>query len=133
MTHLYTILIGGTVIPGGGQPECSAIAWAEDMVIAVGTDDDVRAISRGDSHFVDLHGAFVVPLGKDGEPSWPVEASLEVGDPADLALLASDPRPGSARSPADLAVQALAIVRGGRVVSGALPGSSHGDADAYSE
>jgi hypothetical protein len=115
VTHLYTLLLGGTVIPGGGQPDVSAVAWAGDIVIALGSDEDVRAISRGDSHFVDLRGAFVVPLG---------EGTLEVGGPADLAVLSGDPRIAGARSPADPAVQTLAVVRGGRVVSGALPRAS---------
>jgi predicted amidohydrolase YtcJ len=103
VTHLYTLLLGGTVIPGGGQPDVSAIAWAGDIVIALGSDEDVRAISRGDSYFVDLRGAVVVPLE---------EATLEVGGPADLAVLSADPR------------KTLAVVRGGRVVSGALPRAS---------
>jgi predicted amidohydrolase YtcJ len=103
VTHLYTLLLGGTVIPGGGQPEVSAIAWAGDMVIALGSDADVRAISRGDSHFVDLAGALVVPLG---------EGTLEVGGPADMAVLSADQR------------KTLAVVRGGRLVSGALPRAS---------
>jgi len=132
VTHQYTILFDAVVIPGGGQPDCSAIAWAEDIVIALGSDEDVRAISRGDSHFVDLRGAFVVPL-VEHDPAWPVEAVLEVGGPADLAVFSTNPRLGGVQSPADLAVQTVAIVRGGRLVSGSLPGASHGDDDAYSE
>jgi predicted amidohydrolase YtcJ len=104
VTHEYTILLGGTVIPGGGAPEATAIAWAHDTVLLVGSDDDVRAISRGDSHFVDLDGRFVVPLG---EP-------LGAGSRADLAVLKQDPR--SAKSPPE----PLAVVRAGHVIEGRL-------------
>ena len=106
MTHEYTLLVGGTVIPGGGQPDVSAIAWAHDTVLLVGSDDAVRAISRGDSHEFDLAGRFVVPLDVGG--------TLEVGGPADLTVLSSDPR--TAPSPP----LTVAIVRAGRVVEGAL-------------
>ena len=87
MTHEYTLLIGGTVIPGGGEPDVTAIAWAEGTVLALGSDTDVRALSRGDSYVVDLRGAVVVPLGRDPEPGWPTEATLEIGGRADLAIL----------------------------------------------
>ncbi|MEP7378019.1 MAG: hypothetical protein ABI725_00495 [Chloroflexota bacterium] len=98
MTHEYTILFGGTVLAGAEAPVCSAICWAHDTVLLLGTDAEARAVSRGDSHFIDLHGAFVVPL----------EGKLEVGGPADLAVVASDPRVG--------AFQTLATVRSGRFV-----------------
>ena len=92
MTHRYTLLVRGTVISGGGEPDVSAIAWAEDTVLALGSDDDVRAVSRGDSHVIDLAGACVVPLGDGSEgphgldASWTPEATLEVGGRADLAI-----------------------------------------------
>lgn len=114
MTHLYTVLVGGTVIPGGGEPDVSAICWAGDTVLALGTDDEVRGISRGDSHLVDLEGAFVVPFGD----------VLEVGGRADLVVLTGDPRVAAARSPAGLGPATVAIISGGLVVSGALPGAS---------
>lgn len=137
MTHLYTLLVGGTVIPGGDKPDASAIAWAADTVIAIGGDEEIRAISRGDSHLIDLRGAIVVPLaaaGKDADATWPADATLEVGGRADLAVLNSDPRRAHARAHArpatDSTPRALALVRGGRIVKGALPGASaHGDHD----
>ncbi len=112
MTHEYTILLGGTVIPGADEPDAQAIAWARDMVLLVGSDEDVRSISRGDSHFVELGGAFVVPLGEADEPAWPPTTSLEPGTPASFAILDADPRAGPTRT--------LAIVRAGRVVEGSL-------------
>ena len=108
MTHEYTILFGGTVIPGGDKADASAIAWAHDTVLLIGSDDDVRAISRGDSHFVDLNGAYVVPLG----------VTLETGGPADMAVTDADPR----TSPTP--PRTLAIVRAGLVVKGSLGGLS---------
>jgi len=90
-------------------------------VIALGSDDDVRATSRSDSHVIDLGGACVVPLGEGPEARWPPEAVLEVGGRADLAVLPSDPR--GSDTPAGQRLSALAVVRGGRVVAGRLPGS----------
>lgn len=116
MTHEYTLLTGGRVIRGASRAEATAIAWAADTILAIGSDEEVRAISRGDSHFVDLAGNLVVPLGADEGVRWPLEGILEVGGRADLAVLAAD---------ADLASQGLkvlAVVKGGRVVNGALPG-----------
>ena len=110
MTHEYTILHGGVVIPGGGAPDARAICWAGDTVLLVGSDADALAISRGDSHFIDLAGAVVAAMADD--------ARLEVGAPADFAVLATDPRLGP--------TQTLALVRGGRVVDGELPGALGG-------
>ncbi len=49
MTHFYTLLLGGTVVTGGDEPDVTAIAWAEDTILALGSDDDVRAV-------YELHG-----------------------------------------------------------------------------
>ena len=83
MTHRYTLLIRGTVISGRDEPDVSAIAWAADTVIALGSDDDVRGTSRGDSHVIDLGGASVVALGEGPDARWPPDATLEVGGRAD--------------------------------------------------
>ena len=109
MTHEYTILHGGTVLIGEGRPDCTAIAYAGDTVLFIGSDDYARGISRGDSHFVDLAGAFVAPGAE----------SLEVGGPANLAVLDGDPRLASAKT--------LALIRAGHVVSGTLPGGTRAD------
>jgi predicted amidohydrolase YtcJ len=126
VTHEYTLLIGGTVITGGDGPDATAIAWAEDTILAVGTDDEVRAISRGDSHLVDLQGAFVVPLARDADAGGASvgsgEAVLEVGARADMAVLARDPRPGPGEDAKAAPEPPLARIRGGRVVAGRLPG-----------
>jgi hypothetical protein len=98
VTHEYTLLVGGRVIRGDDAPDATAIAWAADTILAIGSDDEVRAISRGDSHVVDLAGATVMPPESG--------TALEPGGPADLAILADG--------------RAVAVVRGGRVVSGSL-------------
>jgi hypothetical protein len=108
VTHEYTLLVGGRVLPGGDAPAATAIAWAGDTVLALGSDEEVRAISRGDSHVVDLRGATVIPMPPDVEATSPTSATLEVGGRADLAILRDD-RP-------------IAVVRGGILVSGSLPG-----------
>ncbi len=118
VTHEYTVLHGGLVLPGDGVPAVRAIAWAADAVLAMGTDEEVRAISRGDSRFVDLAGRVVIPLAPDVPPSWPTPATLEVGGPASLAILETDPRRGGeGASP----LQPVAVVRNGRLVSGSFP------------
>lgn len=122
MTHEYTLLVGGTVLPGGGEPDVSAIAWAGGTILALGTDHDVRTLSRGDSRVVDLRGAAVVPLAPDAGVAWPVDARLEVGGPADLAVLDRDPRTVPDSTGSDAPVRVRALVRGGRVLSGSLAG-----------
>jgi predicted amidohydrolase YtcJ len=132
MTHLYTVLVGGTIIPGRGQPDAAAIAWAEGIVIALGSDDAVRAVSRGDSDLLDLQGAIVIPLAPGSDAGWPVSVTLEVGGPADLAILSRDPREAEAEPSVDLEADVLALIRGGRLVQGTLPsGSAHAGGDDH--
>jgi predicted amidohydrolase YtcJ len=119
VTHEYTLLVGGTIIPGGAERDATAIAWAEGTVLAIGSDDEVRAISRGDSAMLELNGATVIPLAPGAAAAWPVDAALEVGGPADLAVLRADPRRGATLS-------VLALVRAGHVVAGTLPGLAAG-------
>ncbi|HEX6127433.1 MAG TPA: hypothetical protein VF071_00230 [Candidatus Limnocylindria bacterium] len=115
MTHLYSLLVGGLVLPGVGRPDATTIAWAEGIILAVGSDEEVRAISRGDSQTLDLGGAMVIPLATDGNPRWPTDAVLEVGGPADMAVLRRDPRDGRP-------LEVTALIRGGRLILGTLPG-----------
>ena len=119
MSHRYTLSIRGTVISGRDGPDVTAIAWAADTVIALGS-DEVRGTSRGSSHVIDLAGSGVVALWERPDVLWPPDATLEVGGRADLAVLESDPRRMDA--PAGQGMSALAVVRGGRVVAGRLPG-----------
>lgn len=97
MTHEYVIASGGRVIgaataahdmasPDAPAPAPTAIAWAADRVLAVGSDDDVRTIPRGDSTFIDLRGYAVTPADS-GEV-------LEPGSPADLACWRGEPGVG---------------------------------------
>jgi len=113
MSHRYTLLLGGTILPAADEPPASAMAWAEGVVLAIGSDESVRGISRGDSTFVDLAGRFVVPLGPSDTPAWPPVARLEIGGAADLAVLANDPRTAGPGKP-------VAVIRAGHVVAGSL-------------
>ncbi len=106
MTHEYTILIGGVVIPGGSSRTCTAIAWAADTILALGSDEVVLGISRGDSAVVRLEGLVVTPLA-DGDV-------LEVGGPADFAVLAAGARYADGAP--------VAVIRGGHIAEGELPG-----------
>jgi hypothetical protein len=105
MTHEYTLLLGATILPGGGAPACEALAWAAGTILALGSEAEIRAISRGDSYVMEATGRFVVPLG----------ATLEVGDPADLVVLAVDPRRGGIGAAGR---DRVAVIRGGHVVEG---------------
>jgi predicted amidohydrolase YtcJ len=107
MTHEYTLLLGATVLPGGGRAACEALAWAGGTILALGSDAEIRAISRGDSQVLEAAGAFVVPLS---DP-------IEVGDPADLRVLGADPRLADPGEP-------LAVIRSGHVVEGRLGAAS---------
>ncbi len=128
MTHEYVIALNGHVEPDpGGESEETALAWAESAILAVGPDDVVRAISRGDSHFLDLCGCLVTPL-----PDAPSQADSLIREEhargAEVArllvesgLLSGDAslEPGA---PADLAFWdesgLVAIVRDGRFIDG---------------
>ena len=122
MTHEYTLLLGGTVITGRSGPDVAAIAWAADTVLALGTEMEVRSISRGDSHVVRIPGRFVAPLAAGAGGAWPADATLELGGPADLVVLDRDPRVAADDGGSDggdsQPVQVVAIVRAGRVETG---------------
>jgi predicted amidohydrolase YtcJ len=111
MTHEYTVATNGIVLGGSTRGTATALAWAEDTILAVGDDTTVRAVSRGDSTFVDLAGR-AVSAGLDpadateqmreavrrGDRELGV-AALEPGSPADLLIWSHDPRgldPGGA-------------------------------------
>lgn len=139
VTHEYVIGLGGRIL---FTPDTAptAIAWAADRVLAVGSDAAVRAISRGDSVFIDLAGCVVTPL--PGEPARadvmpdpstiaaadpdaletelieagavPLEATLEPGSPADLAFW----QPGAADTTDGPRFRLTAVVRGGAFTAG---------------
>jgi predicted amidohydrolase YtcJ len=104
VTHEYTLLLGGTVLPGGGRPACEAIAWADGTILALGSEREIRALSRGDSTVLRAYAAFVAPL----------HGTLEIGVPADLAIHERDPRRGDPGPP-------RAVIRAGHVTEGELP------------
>ena len=95
-------------------------------MIGLGSDEAMRGVSRGDSWFVDLEGATVVPLG-DGDPAWPVDATLEVGGRADLVILTTGPAP-ALRGPSRAILGASAVHSAtGVSCAGSLPRRPAGD------
>jgi selenocysteine lyase/cysteine desulfurase len=104
MTHEYVIAIGGVIARPARQADApaSAIAWAADRIIALGSDDAVRAISRGDSTVIDLRGCRVTALDAGG--------SIELGDMANLAIWPAATDPASS--------EPVATVRAGAFTSG---------------
>jgi hypothetical protein len=109
VTHEYVIASGGRIVPG--REGDTAIAWAADHVLAVGEDDVVRAMSRGDSTFLDLAGCLVTALPGDPRQADALVSGLVLeaeadGDPVALlartGLLDRDAILGPG-SPADLA------------------------------
>ncbi len=119
MTHEYTCLLGGHVATGAGV-EATAIAWAHDTILAIGSDASVRGISRGDSAFVDLDGAWVVAVDANGDPVGMDASTLAVGGPADLAVV---------RLHAGGPMKVMAVVRHGHVIAGALSSIAGPDID----
>jgi hypothetical protein len=126
----------GRVAPGSQRP--TAVAWAADRILALGSDDEVRAISRGDSHMLDLRGRAVTPLPAEpaeaelrlrravqrGQPFEPddvlrpllapgADPQLAVGGRADLAIWSRDPRELAVEQASDLRIER--VVRGGRL------------------
>ncbi len=144
MTHEYVIALGGTILCAGsaGATVATAMAWAADSILAVGPDDAVGAISRGDSIFLDLAGAAVSPAPTDPRPAEDLlraavasgdpfdagellmraglierDARLEPGGRCDLAFWSRDPGKMATESAPELRI--IAIVRAG--------GFTHGD------
>jgi hypothetical protein len=149
VTHEYVIGLGGRIEPRGpvpGEAAHTAIGWAADRVLAVGSDDVVRSISRGDSTFLGLRGCVVTALPDDpvradvlvrratraGDPDLDIgallidagllysDAILEPGSPADLAFWgassASGAPDGASEGPAERRL--VAVVRGGAFTEG---------------
>ena len=145
MTHEYVIAVGGRIEPDTVDHESrasTAVAWAADHVLAVGPDDTVRSISRGDSTFLDLGGCIVTPLPLDAAradalvrkatlASGPEidlaallmdagllerDSALAPGSPADLAFWGREP--GGQQSDRQTSLRLVAIVRDGAFTEG---------------
>jgi predicted amidohydrolase YtcJ len=108
VTHHYTVLHGGTVLtldealpsdaatralrradlPDAAGRRATAICFAHDRVLAVGSDADVLALAGWGTRVVDLHGRCVVPgfVDPHAHPLWEGVAAGEpsLDDAADL-------------------------------------------------
>ncbi len=141
MTHQYVIALGGRVLGSDseGEPVATAIGWAAGGVLAVGSDTDVRSISRGDSTFIDVRGCIITQA-----PADPIEAQhavqgvtgagselerlertrkagllgeggpLEPGSRADLAFWGVGSAPAGSSAP----LRIVALVRAGAFTTG---------------
>jgi hypothetical protein len=145
VTHEYVIGLGGRIERRGpvtGDIPPTAIAWAADRVLAVGPDEVVRSISRGDSTFLELGGCVVTALPDDtgraealvreasvaggsdldlgalliGAGLLHSDAVLEVGSPADMAFWGAGPRSGDPVGRAEIGL--VAVVRDGAFTEG---------------
>lgn len=128
MTHEYVIAVNGQVEPSTlDDGEGTAVGWSGGTVLAVGPDDVVRAISRGDSLFLDLCGCVVTPLPEGPSQADSLIREMHLSGP-DIAraLVECGLLPGDATiepgAPADLAFWdhdgLVAIVRGGHFTDG---------------
>ena len=59
MSYIFTNGNIYTVNPN--QPRASAIAIANDRIVAIGSDAEIKAIHLPDAQHIDLNGAFVMP------------------------------------------------------------------------
>jgi hypothetical protein len=138
MTHEYVIAYNGIVEPRRHEA-ATAVGWAAEALLAVGSDATVRSISRGDSTFIDLDGCVVTALPSDvgladalvratTDPGLDIGrlltneglidpgATLEPGSPADLAFWGLAPDPGSPDG--RIVLHLLATVREGHFTEG---------------
>ena len=90
MTHEYVIALNGLVATSAPGPEPAvAVGWAAEAVLAVGSNETVGAISRGDSTFLDVLGCVITPLPDD--PARADQVIRESTDPgADIAKLLAE-------------------------------------------
>ena len=132
MTHEYVIAVNGKVGPlAPGVDNATAVGWAAHAVLAVGPDAMVRAISRGDSTFVDLQGCVVTPLPTDLERAVALvheasDADVDIGALLMEMELLNEGTAIEPGSPADLACwnisegsrRLVAVVRAGAFTEG---------------
>jgi hypothetical protein len=144
MTHEYVIAVRGRIEPRRSDlhgAQSTAVGWAADAVLAVGSDELVCSISRGDSTFLDLGGCVVTALPSEPEQadtlvrestaaaSGDIDigalligagllesgAALEAGSPADLAFWGAGP---DATGNSQAAYRLLATVQAGAFTTG---------------
>ena len=113
MTHHYTVLHGGHILtldgarptdgatravgdeglPDAAGRRATAICYAHERILAVGTDDEIRSLAGPDSAVVDLHGRAVLPgfVEPHAHPYWE-------GLVAGMALIAGRERRAALRA-----------------------------------
>ena len=113
MTHHYTVLFGGTIltfegalptdtasrvrgdpgVPDAAGRRATAICYAHERILAVGSDEEMLALAGPDSHVVDLRGRAVLPgfVEPHAHPYWE-------GFVAGMALVAGRERRAAIRS-----------------------------------
>lgn len=70
--HADRIFVGGRIWTGDdGQPQAQALAVSGDAILAVGSNEEIRALARPDTAVVELEGRLVVPGFQDSHLHFP--------------------------------------------------------------
>jgi predicted amidohydrolase YtcJ len=70
--HADRIFVNGKIwTADNAQPQAQALAIAGDKILAVGSDDQIKALAASDTAVVDLHGRLVVPGFQDSHLHFP--------------------------------------------------------------
>jgi len=97
VTHHYTVLHGGVVltldgalpadrasvaagVPDAAGRRATAVAYAHERILAVGSDDEILPLAGPDSHVFDLRGLVVVPGFQDAH-AHPLGEGIDAGRP----------------------------------------------------
>ena len=77
--HVDRIFLNGKIWTGDdAQPAAQALAIADDKLVAVGTNTDIKKLASDDTAIVDLHGRLVVPGFQDSHLHFPGPSIHEV-------------------------------------------------------
>jgi len=77
--HADRIFVNGKIwTEDDARPQAQALAVSGDKIVAVGSDEEIRALAVSDTAVVDLHGRLVVPGFQDSHLHFPGQSVNEV-------------------------------------------------------